>query len=95
MLQSNKFIDDIFNSEQYKYFRVKFRNCWDLGPKGANDGIFFFNKMLKFLHEHNSFTIKELIHRIYLSNSDLPGLVMSKLVSYLDEDNRRLYKNSK
>lgn len=94
-MRSNKINDDIFNSEQFKYFKLKFRNCWISGINGANDGILFFNKMLNYLHKNTSYTIKELIHQFYCLNSDLPGLGTSKLVSYLDENNRHLYKNNK
>jgi hypothetical protein len=71
---------------------TSFRNCWDSGFNGALDGIVCLNRIIRHLHKTTSYNVKEIIHKICIENSDLNRLSPNKIISYLDLNNKILYK---
>ena len=67
-----------------------------MGPNGAYEGIVIFNNVIKLLQQVNtSLSVKEIVKNFYLENADLMGLTISKLVSYLDQENKVLYNRKR
>ena len=85
-----------FTFKKYQELKNKFRKIWNIGPNGAYEGIVIFNNVINLLQQVNtSLSVKEIINRFYIENSDLIGLTIGKLVSYLDQENRVLYNRKR
>ena len=85
----------LINFKKYRELKERFRDLWDCGSNGASKGVQIFNLIVRTLHTNNSFTVRKIIHDFYIENSDLVELKPSKLVSYLDYENKILYNKKR
>lgn len=81
-----------FNENEFNTLNIRLRNCWDAGSIGALDGIIILNHMIAYLHKTTSYSVKDIIQKIWIKNSDLIRLSPSKIISYLNSDNIILYQ---
>ncbi|MGI9012485.1 MAG: hypothetical protein ACR2F1_15045 [Nitrososphaeraceae archaeon] len=72
-----------------------YRNSWMSGSTSALEGIMIFNNIIRYLRKETSLTIREIIKYLYIENSDLASLNISKMISYLDEENKILYNKKR
>jgi hypothetical protein len=81
-----------FNFQKYDELRKSFRETWDTGPTAAFEGVYTFHSIIKFLKENTYYTIKEIIFKFCIENSDLANLSPDKLISFLDYEYKISYK---
>ena len=73
----------------------KFGLLWNLGETSTSEGIQLFNNIINILSKNSPLTVREIVKWFCIENSDLVGLTISKLKSYLDLENKILYSKKR
>jgi len=81
-----------FNFKKYNELKERFREAWNIGSTAAFKGVYTFNCILNYLRKKTYYSTKQIILNFCIENSDLVNLNPSKLVSYLDDSNKILYR---